>query len=92
MWFKPEIRIEKYWAGNPEKPVEVAKGQTILHPRKSFNTYIENVSGSSQPWPKEVIDAAYKLKKDLVAVELSVQNERLYQALINEREAEEQLQ
>ncbi|MGV3532031.1 MAG: GAF domain-containing protein, partial [Chthoniobacteraceae bacterium] len=47
LWFRPEVVKTVRWAGNPEKPVEEG---LRLHPRKSFDTWQQTVTGRSLPW------------------------------------------
>lgn len=49
------------WAGTPEKPISRSGGVARLHPRASFEEYLENVAGTSMPWSAEEVRAANNL-------------------------------
>lgn len=60
IWFRePTIRDIK-WAGDPSKAIE--KDKNGLSPRKSFETFVENVKDTSLPWLQSEIDACNKFK------------------------------
>ena len=60
IWFRePTVRSIK-WAGDPSKAIE--KDKNGLSPRKSFETFVENVKDTSAPWLQSEIDACYKFK------------------------------
>ncbi|MBG48445.1 MAG: histidine kinase [Pseudozobellia sp.] len=60
MWFRePTIKNIK-WAGDPSKAIE--KDKKGLSPRKSFETFTENVKDTSKPWLQPEIDACNKFK------------------------------
>lgn len=60
VWFRePTIRNIK-WAGDPTKAIE--KDKNGLSPRKSFETFVENVKDTSNPWLQSEIDAINKFK------------------------------
>ena len=46
-WFRSEWPRTIRWAGDPAKPVAVS-GR--INPRKSFETWLEDVRGQSRPW------------------------------------------
>ncbi len=87
IWFKPE-KIERItWAGNPDKPVEIAdNGLLQISPRKSFEAWSETVSGKSESWSNEEIKSVIRLKTEVVsaisqkASEIRILNEKLKQA------------
>lgn len=67
LWFKPEMREQIPWGGNPHLSKEVGNsGQ--LHPRRSFETWLEDVRGRSEAWRSEEIDAAISLFDALVGM------------------------
>jgi light-regulated signal transduction histidine kinase (bacteriophytochrome) len=70
IWFKPETLQTITWAGNPEKPVTKEKGDIYLHPRTSFDEWIENVQLRSLPWSAVDIEAATDLLRVITANDL----------------------
>lgn len=68
LFFKPEIKEKKTWAGNPEKPVP-GKDKRI-HPRKSFEKWEEEIKGKSLPWTVNEVEIGRILVKDVVGVRL----------------------
>lgn len=84
IWFRPEVKSEVKWAGNPEKTRQ-ADANGILHisPRNSFNEWVEQVEFTAQQWKKHELDAALLLRDEVnyaisrKATELRVINEKL---------------
>lgn len=70
LWFRPEVATTVVWAGNPEKPVRQAGDHLTLHPRASFNSWLETVEGVSLPWKKVEIDAITELRNSILALDL----------------------
>nr|WP_281416977.1 ATP-binding protein [Ancylobacter lacus] len=56
IWLRPEIVQEVEWAGNPHKAVE--EGARRLHPRRSFETWREQVRLQARPWSAAQIESA----------------------------------
>lgn len=50
LFFRKEVAQTIDWGGNPNKPVAVADQAPRLSPRKSFETWREDVRGQSLPW------------------------------------------
>ncbi len=68
-WFKKEIPKTVKWAGNPEKPAELnAEGVMSLSPRRSFEVYLQEVTGVSEAWNSNEIAGAMKLREELVHI------------------------
>ena len=63
-WFKPERKETVHWAGNPDKAVLFKSGED-LSPRKSFEKWLQEVDGQSQPWQDYEIAAAKALKQSI---------------------------
>jgi signal transduction histidine kinase len=65
--FRKEKTLVFNWAGNPQKPVEVAEGEGFarLSPRKSFELWQEQVRGYSLPWTYLDKDFVNRLKEVL---------------------------
>ncbi len=87
LFFKPEIVATVKWAGNPDKPVELdEKGQARLSPRRSFDIWLQEVTGTSERWSKAELNAVFKFREDLVhfinlkANEIRKLNEKLKEA------------
>ena len=85
IWFKPEIINTIKWAGNPEKPVEVNEenGLKTILPRKSFETWTQQVRAISTPWTSEDVKSALLIREEITfalnkkAVEVRMLNEKL---------------
>lgn len=79
------------WAGKPEKlAVETSTG-TMLGPRKSFETWRDDVSGKSQPWRTAQLYAARDIARDLLIVADSMQLNLLNEQLADANENLEKL-
>jgi len=65
IWFRKEIDRQVLWAGNPAKKTEAriidGEEQVFISPRKSFETYIENIKGKAKSWKVKDITAAKKV-------------------------------
>lgn len=82
LWFRPEARREVRWAGDPsDKPLVHGPHGPRLTPRKSFELFLESVTGTSRPWTDLELEAAQRLRHDLLELVLD-QMERL--AVVNE--------
>ncbi len=68
VWFRPEIAQTITWAGEPRK--EALAPGTQLHPRRSFASWVEHVSGRSLPWRPAEIHAALELRQALIGIVL----------------------
>ncbi len=69
VWFRPEIVRTITWAGDPRKAAE-APGGAKLHPRRSFASWVEHVSGRSVPWRQAEVNAALELRHALIGIVL----------------------
>jgi light-regulated signal transduction histidine kinase (bacteriophytochrome)/CheY-like chemotaxis protein len=79
--FRKEHLREVFWAGNPEKTIELGPNGPRLTPRKSFDLWKEERRGYSRPWTVDEISAAESLRITLLEVVL-----RLADAANAERE------
>lgn len=70
LWFRPEVIQTVHWAGDPQKPYEVADHGARLSPRKSFALWKQEVRSTSQPWQPCEIEAAHELRNAIIAVVL----------------------
>lgn len=50
IYFRDKISRKIQWAGSPDKEIVFEKENVRLHPRSSFNEYIENNSEDSDVW------------------------------------------
>ncbi len=82
--FRLENRHSVRWAGEPEKQLVKRAGKYTLNPRHSFASWVETVTGRSQPWLDIEREAATGLVENL-AIAVSVHqigelNDRLTEA------------
>ena len=95
IWFRVEQIETVEWAGNPHKE-DSADPAVPLSPRRSFETWTENVTGSSTEWQMEEIEAAEALQASLKELrqrrQLADLNTQLEVALAAERKARAELQ
>ncbi|MBI2809237.1 MAG: GAF domain-containing protein, partial [Candidatus Melainabacteria bacterium] len=66
IWNRQEIVRSLLWAGDPNKPLYSNDRSDSLSPRLSFESWKENVRGSSAPWEQYEITAADRLRQMLV--------------------------
>ncbi len=62
IWFRPELQEQIPWSGNPHLTKEKSEDGR-LHPRKSFETWLENVNGCSKSWTLSQMETAYELSQ-----------------------------
>ncbi|SEM22842.1 GGDEF domain-containing protein [Halomonas daqiaonensis] len=81
MFFRPEQRHSRRWAGKPEDTPIMRDGQLILTPRRSFAQWQEEVRGRSRAWRAIECRAAGDLAKNLAVLtsshEIAQLNEKL---------------
>ncbi|QNF34305.1 GAF domain-containing protein [Adhaeribacter swui] len=75
LFFKPEIKETRVWAGNPELPKLGA--DLRLHPRKSFEKWEEVIKGKSEGWSLNEQEITQTFLKDVVALQLRNQATQL---------------
>jgi chemotaxis family two-component system sensor kinase Cph1 len=63
-WLRAEQLETVNWAGNPHKAIDEESGQ--LTPRKSFDLWHETVRQQSREWSSAEIDAAVRLRAELI--------------------------
>jgi chemotaxis family two-component system sensor kinase Cph1 len=73
IWFRAEEVQVVDWAGNPHKAVALMPGE-ILNPRTSFEAWQETVRGRARRWTFAELEAAARIRHDLMEVR---QNHRL---------------
>jgi light-regulated signal transduction histidine kinase (bacteriophytochrome) len=71
LWFRPELIEDVLWAGNPHKSVEMQANQTILHPRKYFESWAERVRGKSSAWKSFECESASSMQSRIFSLLLS---------------------
>jgi light-regulated signal transduction histidine kinase (bacteriophytochrome) len=75
LWFRPEVVQTVNWAGQNEKPQQLADGQIFLSPRQSFEAWKQLVENTSAPWKPLEIKAATEIRLHISDVRLKVFNE-----------------
>lgn len=70
LWFRPEVATSVTWAGAPEKTVVQIGGRDRLHPRASFKSWKETVTGKALPWKAVEIEMAEQMRNSLLSVAL----------------------
>jgi two-component system, chemotaxis family, sensor kinase Cph1 len=70
LWFRPETVQTIDWAGNPHLKVVQEGPSGHLTPRKSFETWHEEVRGRSLPWRASEIEIALELRSALLEIVL----------------------
>lgn len=73
--FRQEFVSSVRWAGDPHKPVEYGPNGPRLTPRKSFDTWAEQVKGRSKPFSETEQRVAETLRATLIEVVLRVSEE-----------------
>ncbi|ANT61049.1 hypothetical protein AYJ57_12140 [Salipiger sp. CCB-MM3] len=73
--FRSEVMRQVKWAGNPNKPVEVGPMGARLTPRKSFETWKQDVAGRSETWSQTALKAAEAIRVTLLEVVLKLSDE-----------------
>ncbi|WP_377155892.1 ATP-binding protein [Roseateles sp. UC29_93] len=69
VWFRPEIVQTILWAGDPRKESAIGE-DSRLHPRRSFASWKQQVSGRSLPWTPGEIHAVQELRQALIGIVL----------------------
>ncbi len=70
--FRKEVAKSVTWAGNPDKTAEVDPDGTRLRPRKSFAAWVQEVRDQSEPWSKQELLVAERLRVSLLEVVLKM--------------------
>jgi two-component system, chemotaxis family, sensor kinase Cph1 len=69
VWFRPEIVQTIVWAGDPRKEMHLGQDQR-LHPRRSFDSWREQVEGRALAWTSGEIKAVQELRQALIGIVL----------------------
>jgi light-regulated signal transduction histidine kinase (bacteriophytochrome) len=76
LWFRPEQLQTVTWAGDLDKPTQIAEDGSIrLLPRQSFAAWKEIVCGKSNPWLSCEVGSAIELRQAIVDIVLQQANE-----------------
>lgn len=67
-FFRQEEINNIRWAGHPEKRIEFGPHGPRLHPRASFDEYVETVKDRSRPWKPSEISAISELRAVILDV------------------------
>jgi light-regulated signal transduction histidine kinase (bacteriophytochrome) len=73
LWFRPEVLQTIRWGGDPRKSPELGgpgDPRGVLHPRRSFATWMETVREKSLPWQPSEIEGATELRNTIVGTVL----------------------
>lgn len=68
LFFRNEEIAKVRWAGEPAKRIEFGPNGPRLHPRASFDEYVESVRGRSRPWQEKQVAAASELRGALLTL------------------------
>ncbi|GAA4346453.1 ATP-binding protein [Variovorax defluvii] len=68
LWFRPEIVQTVTWAGEPRKTAIAEDGR--IHPRHSFDSWVEHIRGRSTRWSDAELGAAGELRQALIGIVL----------------------
>ncbi len=66
VWFRRDRPQQLRWLGDPH-----AGTSGLINPRKSFDTWLQQVSGSSPPWTDADLEAAQLLAYDVESAQLN---------------------
>ncbi|RYF55604.1 MAG: histidine kinase, partial [Comamonadaceae bacterium] len=69
LWFRPEIVQTVTWAGNPKKSL-LPDASGRIHPRLSFESWVEQIGGRSAPWSAAETATAGELRQALIGIVL----------------------
>jgi len=69
LWFRPELVQTVTWAGDPRKSRQPDSTGRI-HPRHSFESWVEQIGGQSLPWSGAEIGAVGELRQALIGIVL----------------------
>jgi light-regulated signal transduction histidine kinase (bacteriophytochrome) len=86
LWFRPEVVRTVAWAGDPRKAVEGTAARP--HPRRSFELWKQTVVGTARPWSTLDLEAASRLRRLIVEVDLAEQVSKERSARANAEAAE----
>lgn len=70
LWFRPEVASTYLWAGEPTKRMQLKDGVWRFHPRFSFSSWVETVTGRAEAWKSVEIEAVRDLRSNILALDL----------------------
>jgi photoactive yellow protein len=73
LWFRPEVPSTVTWGGDPRKPVLAGSGPVAVLPRRSFERWVEERRGVSEPFAPWQIAIAEALAQAVEGVVLRQQ-------------------
>lgn len=92
IWFKPEIKTQRTWAGNPQKQQTTARELSDLNPRTSFEQWTEQVRHHSAPWTRTEITSVKSFKLEFLRSRSNLQKLRLQESLSKLEQAKSDLE
>ncbi|QHT69128.1 GAF domain-containing protein [Rhodocytophaga rosea] len=75
LWFRPEVVQTVTWAGNPAKVAEISEDGLRLSPRKSFQSWVQQVKGTALPWHPVEIRVVTELRNTIIDMILKIAGE-----------------
>ncbi|KTS14630.1 histidine kinase [Methylobacterium indicum] len=73
LWFRPETPSTVTWGGDPRKPVLAGSGPVAVLPRRSFERWVEERRGTSEPFAAWQVGIAEALAQAVEGVVLRQQ-------------------
>ncbi|WP_430910582.1 histidine kinase dimerization/phosphoacceptor domain -containing protein [Methylobacterium sp. sgz302541] len=70
LWFRPEVTSTVTWSGDPRKPVIAGSGSVAVLPRRSFERWVEERSGSATPFAEWQVSMAASFARAVEGVVL----------------------
>lgn len=77
LWFRPEEVENVSWGGDPSKSAFYNEEEKRISPRKSFEKWSEQLTGTSKPWKDFDLSAARALGENISHVILTQQREEI---------------
>ena len=83
LWFRPEVKENINWSGDPKKPLDLENSDAgmRLRPRTSFEIWKVEMAGISTKWSHGDLFAANDLRRSALENDLARQVEREQQAV-----------
>jgi len=83
LWFRPDVKENIHWSGNPNKPLNLENSDAGLHlrPRTSFEIWKVEMAGISTKWSHGELFAANDLRRSALENDLARQVLREQQAV-----------
>ncbi|WP_426236812.1 ATP-binding protein [Pseudomonas sp. TWP3-2] len=83
LWFRPEVKENINWSGNPEKPLDLENSDAglRLRPRTSFEIWKVEMAGISTKWSHGDLFAANDLRRSALENDLARQVRREQEAV-----------